>query len=445
MTTVFSKYKASICIYDQPGPSFDYNFSREGANAAFNEWGITENQTVSTIIVPSPYDPVLAGTVGMSGCGYLGLVLGADGKLYSAPWEEQSNILVIDPTTDTATGVSFGVSQPRYNLIYNGSNFLTGALAPNGKIYFPPFNTDIGILVIDPATQTSYNIPQTYYQQHYGAAVLGPNGLIYCMGRMDCLIIDPSNDTYITTDFGGVVPTFNGSTPEIGGRWLSGVKCIADDKLYFVSRSADYLIVIDTSTSYYGTAERKTFGSSAFADGQKFSGIANGQNGLLHLVPGQTLGPGPVFGQRSWVTINPIAGTSTTSNIAAITGDAQISWGATTGDDAGIYSAPFTGTGASSTYQYLYWRNGSIQRSSFNLSFPTVPIDPEWYGGCMAPNGKIYSLPHMRYYGPTDPTHNNIYAKAALVLDPGGNAVVEMGNTKFRDLVQNSYFNKGGS
>lgn len=441
----------SILIANLPEPDWPvYSWTKDGANAAFNRWEAVENQSVTTITVPSPWDPVRAGTVGMDGCGYLGLVLGLDGKMYSAPWEESDNILVIDPVANTATGVSFGVTQARYGLIYNSNNYLTGAVAPNGKIYFPPFNTGNGVLVIDPATQTSYNIPQSYTQQHYGTAILGSNGLIYCIGRQDCLIIDPRNDTLYTTTFGGVIPTYNTSTPAIGGRWMSAVKCLADDKLYFAPRSADYLIVIDTSVGFYGTAERRNFNSYAMSIGQQYNGIANYQDGKLILTPNGSTSPAiqPPNGQRYWTVIDPLANSSIDINISAISSPnvGISSWGATSGDDGGVYSAPFTGTAANATINYIYTRNGAnILSSNFNLSFSPMPLDPEWYGGCMAPNGKIYSLPHMRYYGPSDPTHNNIYAKAILVLEPGGNAIESIGEQNFRTLIDTSYFNKGGS
>lgn len=434
--------KSSLQVYDQPGPSFSYDFSREGANTVFNTWEVVGGQSVTTIISPAPQFP--ESTVGQfDGCGYKSLILGANGKLYSPPWEEGGNVLVIDPTTDTATLENFNTANlPGNAFVYGFYNYYTGELANNGKIYCPPYFRDT-ILVLDPASNTSYQIQIPYDGMDppfYTTAVSGANGLIYCLGRKDCLIINPNDDSYFITTFNGVVPTF--STTVNTFRWTSGVKCLADDKLYFVSRYADYLIVIDTSIGFYGTAERKTFGSAAIQSGQNYTGIANGQDGLLHLSP-----YGSSNANVYWTTINPITNTATDINITSIVNNGFSSWGAITGNDAGIYSAPESNDYNVNNLKYLYYRNGTVQRSSFNLSLPGVgSTTAKWYGGCMAPNGKIYTLPDMQYYGPSAaPPRNNINRKAILVLDTNGNANQVMGNSKFRDLIKNSYFNKGGA
>lgn len=421
MSGVFASPEAltSVQIYSLPGPNLPYDFTREGANAAFNALTTTGDPTVTTITSPANY------ISGMGTGPYRGLVLATNNKLYSAPWAADAGILVIDSATDTASIQSFGVS----GLGINIGKFTTGCLAPNGKIYFPPFNHD-KILVIDPANGTSYYLSQTFSTPSYSTAVLGANGKIYCLGKNNCLIINPANDTLTTTSFDGIVPS--NSTSDY--YWLSGVRCLVDNKLYFVGRGYNYLIVIDTSTGTNGTAVRNNFGLTNMRNrGLRYGGIANGQDGLLHLTPynatSSIYGPSKKF----YGYIQPIGGGSAEEEIFGI--DINLTnIGAVNGDDGGVYSIPYAAGLTSGVY--VYNRNGinNAQYGTFNIG---IPADRRWFGGCLAPNGKIYSLPDMGF------SYISLaLGKAILVTNTAGTGRTI---TNFRNLIDTSYFNKGGT
>ncbi len=424
MSGVFTNPKStgSIQVVPRPGPTFPYDYTREGANAALNGFSIVGTPSVTTITSPATYDPAYGNGP------YRALVLGADGKLYSPPWLATSDILVIDPTTNTASMQSFGVS----GLPFNTGTYRTGALAPNGKIYFPPFRHN-KVLVIDPANGTSYYLAPTYSgNPEYTTAVLGANGIIYCIGKNNILWIDTATDTSSTTTFSGVVPGSTGST------WTSGVRCLVDDKLYFVG-SQNYLIVIDTTTKPIGSASRQTFGLFSPASiRQDYTGIANGKGGLLNLIP--TGGTDPIYGpvKKYYAYVQPIGGGSYLHDITSLNPTnpgAQLSIGAVNGDDGGVYSIPY-GAGLGEG-KFIYNRSGgltSVQSGTFNI---TIPADHRWFGGCLAPNGRIYSLPDMgTAYG------SGGLRRQILVTNTGGDGRL---GPSFKNLIDTSYFNKGGT
>jgi hypothetical protein len=83
---------------------------------------------------------------------WYGGVLAPNGKIYGIPYNS-TDILIIDPVTDTATRSSMSAT-------LTGTNkWAGGVLAPNGKIYGIPINST-DILTITPDLNTSaVNIP----------------------------------------------------------------------------------------------------------------------------------------------------------------------------------------------------------------------------------------------------------------------------------------------
>ena len=118
---------------------------------------------------------------------WLGGVLAPNGKIYCVP-RNAADILIIDPSTNTATRSNMGVS------LTGSEKWLGGVLAANGKIYCAPVNaTDI--LIIDPSTDTAtrsnLGASLSGTGKWYGG-VLAANGKIYCVpnNATDILIID---------------------------------------------------------------------------------------------------------------------------------------------------------------------------------------------------------------------------------------------------------------
>eukprot|EP00411_Alexandrium_monilatum_P084895 CAMPEP_0175729486 /NCGR_PEP_ID=MMETSP0097-20121207/49827_1 /TAXON_ID=311494 /ORGANISM="Alexandrium monilatum, Strain CCMP3105" /LENGTH=212 /DNA_ID=CAMNT_0017037347 /DNA_START=1 /DNA_END=636 /DNA_ORIENTATION=+ len=124
----------------------------------------------------------------MCGCaGYLadGL-LAPDGKIYFAPFNAD-RALVIDPSQSTVE--TLGPALPG-----GGKYRAAGVLAHNGKIYFAPSGAD-RVLVIDPRQSTVETLgPKLLGSPKYRAAgVLAPDGRIYFAPHDAdrALVIDP--------------------------------------------------------------------------------------------------------------------------------------------------------------------------------------------------------------------------------------------------------------
>jgi hypothetical protein len=122
-----------------------------------------------------------------------------------------------------------------------------------------------------------------------------------------------------------------------------------------------------------------------------YSGIANNQSGLLWMLPyGAT---DFAYGTRKqYITyINPISETSIDIDVTGSTSSDKTCMGTVSGADHGVYGAPyFNGNDT-----YVAWYDG-LETSKYG-GVPSVPsgYQARWWGGCMAANGKIYSLPDM--------------------------------------------------
>lgn len=417
--------KAGIQITPFPGPTFEYVFTREQTSSQVATWTSNTTPTVTTITSPVDY------TANYNTGPYRGLVTGVDGKLYSPPWAAQGGILVIDPTANTATIESFGMPG---NLTLNGGNFASGCLAPNGKIYCPPHNANT-ILIIDTVngTATTSKMGSSYLivgaATAFSSAVLAPNGKIYCPGRNTCLIIDPATETATTTTFGSLL---NQSKFDVPFVWGSGVRSLANDKLYFcqsqeVSSTSinTSLLCIDTTNN---TATVTTIGT-AMTQGMTYFGISNGPSNLLYLSPYGSTSTAYGTPRQYWTVVNPQSNTSV-DYVVGTDGTSNMSMGAILGDDGAVYAVPyFFGS------KFQVFRSGSASQQTYGI---TPHSQARWWGGCLASNGKIYSLPDMGTFdADTYPLGNKI-----LVLNVGGTGRTFPG---FRDLIKESYFNKGGT
>ena len=148
--------------------------------------------------------------------------INSDGLLtYNTTTKEINNISSVNNEGQILTSVNNQVmnSYPGYN--YRGSNFISsnsyseslsvpinsnkwngGVLAPNGKLYYIPFNWN-EVYVIDPNTNNIEIIPVSMPLNagYWVGGVLAPNGKIYGIpgNAPNVLIIDPMTNTVDTT------------------------------------------------------------------------------------------------------------------------------------------------------------------------------------------------------------------------------------------------------
>ncbi len=376
-----------------------YDYTASEVNSALSGWVSSGTPSLTTFNTSASHAGTTSGP-------YRGGVQGADGKIYFAPSASTGNILVVDPANNTSSVVSFGVS----GLTLNAGSYITGALAPNGKIYYPPLNT-ANVLIIDPATQTSVrtNFGLTITGTNlYDNAVLGGDGKIYCVGKPGCLVIDPVANTAAVQNFSGVIP--GGTTTAFEFRWRGGVRSTANGKLYFAPyATSGNILSIDTTanvanTSTYGT----TFSTRAH------QGIYNAKNGKLYMAP---------HDQAYWSILDPVANT-----YARVSQSSAKCLGGFTGDDGNVYAVPYQQSANSCFSVFNVGANtASLQNYGISLGSTTN----RWWGAVPGPNGKAYCISDV---GSSGNTH-------ILVLDPNGTGT---NDPAYGAYTKTSFFNKSG-
>lgn len=330
---------------------------------------------------------------------YRASVLGNDGKIYAAPYTANSGILVINPQNNTSDVLNFNMPD-----LGAGEKYMTGTLAPNGKIYYPPLDYN-QVLIIDPLTQnailTDFGLTFSGTDQ-YDNSTLGPDNKIYCVGKSGCLVIDPQTNTANIETFGNVVVSGNAY------RWRGMTRSVKNNKLYLAPYVDNAVLIIDTANN---SATRSNLG--VIWNGLDHQGISNGKDGRLYMPP---------HNQNYWSIIDPVANTCV--RVGQANGKSA---GAVMGDDGNVYAMPF---------------DQSVNRFvQFNVSANTSQVTDfgvtlgnelsRWWGATVAPNGKIYSLPDTP---PGGNTH-------ILVLDPRGTG--SNNNTVFTEIVKTPFVNTG--
>lgn len=169
-------------------------------------------------------------------------------------------------------------SSNKFNFVFSGSNqYSSAVLAPNGKIYCIPADaTDI--LIIDPAsntaTRSTMGVDLSGSGKWYGG-VLAPNGKIYCTpnNAVDILIIDPTSNTATRSNLG---VNLSGAS-----NWLSSTLG-SDGKIYCAPYNATDILIIDPASN---TATRSNMGAN-LSGGGNWNGMILGSNGNLYAIPG---------------------------------------------------------------------------------------------------------------------------------------------------------------
>lgn len=292
-------------------------------------------------------------------------VLAPNGKIYCPPIEGfVSNILIIDPITNTTT-----------TILSNVGTFSSAILAPNGKIYCAPA-LSTRFLIIDPITNsidtstisipglnttfkwhssvitqngTVYAIPRTDTRvlivntitnnytfvnaaptgvDKFSSSVLAPNGKIYCppfLGFSNFLIYDINTNVADTSSL--IAPV---------GFKYQGACCGPDGNLYFVPFTA-------TSTSGHilrYIVSTNTLDSSTLPIATLTGGLFNyacaklAPDGFIYICP---------LNQNSVVAFNPITNVINTTSMVVSGGNGKTTTG-TLAQNGKIYCPPFENT-----------------------------------------------------------------------------------------------------
>lgn len=126
---------------------------------------------------------------------YFDGILALNESIYCIPAHNE-RVLKIDTKTDTMSFIGAATGDLASNFGAGQYKWESAAIAPNGKIYAPPSNASVGVLVIDTADDTFSFLPtDTTTDYAWGGAALHKNGKIYAAPANDnrILVIDPEN------------------------------------------------------------------------------------------------------------------------------------------------------------------------------------------------------------------------------------------------------------
>lgn len=152
---------------------------------------------------------------------WAGGVLGLDGKIYGIPFSS-SNILIIDPNTDT-------IITNLFNLGAAVSKFIGGCMGSNGRIYFIP-NANAGFVELDYINKIVTTFGTT---TGYAYGCLAQNDCIYTVGTD---IVELNTRSKSITNFGSsgftaganLCPHPNGKlyglSVDAGTTWAAGIE-----------------------------------------------------------------------------------------------------------------------------------------------------------------------------------------------------------------------------
>jgi hypothetical protein len=261
-------------------------------------------------------------------------------------------------------------------------NYLGGVLAPNGRIYcMAGAANHVGIInpynnTIDTTTISITNYPDLSAGFKFWGGVLGTNGKIYCVPRRVNYvgIIDPVTNTFDSTSI-----TFTPSQTGVSltsDAYATGALG-SNGNIYFCPYSATKIMrlrTIDNSLNFIDVSNTSSV---------NWDGSVCGPDGNVYFLP------------RSDSRIIRVDVGNETVSIAFNTGVGQsgFSSGGVLGLDGIIYCMPNSNnnSGGNSANKLLFYDVLNNIGGTITANLPRG--GEKFYGGVLAPNGKIYMIP----------------------------------------------------
>lgn len=292
-----------------------------------------------------------------------------------------------------------------------GDNAYFGAiLAPNGKFYLPQGGSRSGSLirVIDPIARTISVIATVaggLGDNDFIGGALAPNGKIYChpYNQTVFLVIDPSNNTVTR------IGTYTSEVAKYNGSVLA-----PNGKIYGVADSSTLIRVIDPDTNTVSVVGTYTVGN--------FSGFTAviWKNGKIYGMPD---------GDNARTTVRILDPSNNTVTTIGVPSGTLRTVGGILAPNEKIYCIPFGGN------SFAYFDPSDNSFSTFGAFTPftnvTWPDGSSYFGGVLAPNGKIYTVPYNHsLLRVVDPENNTVSVIATVTgsqkygggsLGPDGN------------------------
>ena len=278
---------------------------------------------------------------------WAGTVLAPNGFIYAIPFT-QTAVMKIDPATDSFSTFATGLPM---------QSWAGGVLGLNGKIYGIP-NAATTVLEIDPETDTVSSFGTlSATPAKWRGGVVAPNGKIFAapVAAGSVLEIDPVARTVTTF---GSLPTVD----QYGGCALG-----ADGRIYCLPRENTQIMIIDPET-------RAISFTGVFSAGSKWTGAVIAPSGKIYGLP---------YSANAALEFDTI--TSSSREIGGLSAGTNRYGGA-------VYSADGRIHGIARD------RDESLLLDPVNGTLSVTGSTPQsgtikWFGGTLAPNGKIYAAP----------------------------------------------------
>ena len=197
---------------------------------------------------------------------YRGAVAAPNGNVYLAPSQKATNNIVeYDPTTGTTTEKATGQT------LTGALRYICGALGPDNKIYWPPFNMDKFLIYdIDADTFELQDWGLTFSSPAYEFAKFAGDKLYVIGTPANAIIVNVTANTAVESTLG----------LSLGGtsaKYVSGTRSLYDDKIYAAPYNLQNVLIIDPATD---TAEQQTWGLSFGSQNAQF--CQNAKNGNVY-------------------------------------------------------------------------------------------------------------------------------------------------------------------
>ena len=293
------------------------------------------------------------------------------------------------------------------------------AKGDDGKLYCAPRNAS-DVLVFDPAagtTSTLSPLPDGVSDNaKFISIAKGDDGKLYCAPYMesDVLVIDPAAGLVFGAAY--VLSTIDSGMGSGGNKFI-GIAKGDNDKLYCAPFHASVVLVIDTTTS---PATLSTL--SPLPDGvsgtHKFAGIAKGDDGKLYCAP---------FSASVVLVIDPATGTtSTLSPLPSGVSGTHKFRGIAKGDDGRLYCAPFH----ASVVLVIDTTTSPTTLSTLSPLPDGVSGNAKFIGIAKGDDGKLYCAPFninkiLYITTPTTTISPICFAKGTIISTDQGNVEIQ--------------------
>jgi len=322
--------------------------------------------------------------------GFSGGVLGYDGKIYCVPYEDRATAIgIIDPVNNTFDSSSIKLPLSVSTL---DNKWVGGVLAPSGEIYCAPFQAE-DILVINPYNKTIRFINTPVNSCRGGT--LGPDGIIYFSRAPG----NSPNDHFVKVDTRTDTVTRVSST--VYNKTYLGCCLAADSNIYAFPRGygSSNIAVLDYATDTISFPSWLEPLQSIIKD-RGMAGGTLGYNSNVYICPLVTNG-----GNRM-IELDPANQAFTAFDVGVLNVYPDIDvtqWtaftGAVNGRDNRVYFIP---RNRNVVVAVMYIDTTTRQLGAIRRS-----VVGGYFGGVLAPNGKIYCIP------------NDIQTQYVLTIIPG--------------------------